>query len=55
MIHFNYKNNKYTIFFYPCGFMARVTEAKTKRSKEIKYNNTTKIQDFLAVLDKLQF
>lgn len=55
MIHFKYKNNKYTIFFYPCGFMARVTEAKTKRSKEIKYNNTTKIKDFLVVLDKLQF
>ena len=55
MIHFNYKNKEYILFFYPCGFMASVTQEETGRVREFKYDKSTKIIDFLAILDKVQF
>lgn len=55
MIHFNYKNTKYSIFFYPCGFMARVTREDTGRARDFRFNKNTTIKSFLAVLDKVQF
>lgn len=53
MIKFKYKNKEYTIFFYPCGFLARV-EIKGK-TREIKFNENTTIIHFLNVLEKIQF
>ena len=55
MINFKYKNNEYIIFFYPCGFMARVKKKKTNKTREFKYNKNTTIKTFLYILDKLQF
>lgn len=55
MIKFKYKNNEYIIFFYPCGFLARVTEKKTNRTREFKYNKNTTIKTFLDILYKIQF
>lgn len=51
MIHFNYKNTKYSIFFYPCGFMARVTE-ENGLTRNFRFNKNTTIKSFLALLDK---
>lgn len=55
MIKFKYKNNDYTIFFYPCNTLIRVTEKKTNKTREFKYNKNTTIKTFLDVLDKIQF
>lgn len=53
MIHFNYKNNAYTIFFYPCGNMLRIT--KDGRVRDLKYNSNTKVKTLLETLDKITF
>ena len=55
MIHFRYKNIKYTLFFYPCGYMARVTKEDSGASRDFKYDKNTTVKKFLDVLDKVQF
>lgn len=55
MLKFKYKNKEYTIFFYPCGFMARITEKSTNKTKEIKFNKNVSVIHFLNTLDKIQF
>lgn len=53
MIHFNYKGNKYTIFFYPCGNMVRI--AKDGRARDLKYNSSTTVKTLLETLDRITF
>ena len=55
MLHFRYKNNKYILFFYPCGNMARVTKEATGTSRDFKLDGKTTVEKFLSVLDKVQF
>ena len=55
MIYFKYKNIKYTLFFYPCGYMARVTKEDSGVSRDFKYDKNTTVKKFLDVLDKVQF
>lgn len=55
MIKFKYKNNEYTIFFYPCNCLMSVTEKNTNRTREFKYNKSTTVKHFLNVLEKIQF
>jgi len=54
MITFNYKNNKYEIFFYPCGNMARLRNIKNGKIKEVKFDKTTTVKDLLSVIDRLE-
>lgn len=55
MIHFNYKGNKYIIFFYPCGFIARVTKKDTGRTRDLKYDSNTTVKTLLKTLDRITF
>lgn len=55
MINFKYKNKSYKIYFYPCDCLISITEKKTNRTREFKYNKNTTIKTFLNVLDKIQF
>jgi hypothetical protein len=55
MIHFNYKGNKYTIFFYPCGNMARITKEGGAFSRDIKYDSKLTVKKFLHGLEKIKF
>lgn len=51
---FNYKGINYTIEFYPCGNMARVTK-EGKSSHDIKYDSKTTVKRFLHGLEKIRF
>lgn len=55
MIHFNYKGNKYTIFFYPCGNMARVKKDGGLFERDIKYDSKLTVKKFLHSLEKMRF
>lgn len=55
MIHFKYKNIKYTLFFYPCGYMARVTKEDNGISRDFKYDKNTTVKKFLLVLENTIF
>lgn len=55
MIHFRYKNIKYTLFFYPCGYMARVTKEDSGASRDFKYDKNTTVKKFLLVLEHTTF
>ena len=55
MLHFRYKNNKYILFFYPCGNTARVTKEATGTSRDFKFDSKTTVEKFLSVLDEVQF
>lgn len=55
MLQFRYKNNKYILFFYPCGNTARVTKEATGISRDFKFDSKTTVEKFLDVLDKVQF
>lgn len=55
MLQFRYKNNKYILFFYPCGNMARVTKEAAGTSRDFKFDRKTTVKKFLDVLDKVQF
>lgn len=52
--NFNYKGINYTIEFYPCGNMARVTK-EGKDSRDIKYDSKTTVKRFLNGLEKIHF
>lgn len=56
-LYFNYKNKSYSIFFYPCGNLAKVTlyQNNKEHSREIKYNNSLTVVSFLEKLEKLDF
>lgn len=55
MIHFRYKNIKYTLFFYPQGYMARVTKEDSGASRDFKYDKNTTVKKFLLVLEHTTF
>lgn len=55
VLQFRYKNNKYILFFYPCGNMARVTKEAAGTSRDFKFDRKTTVKKFLDVLDKVQF
>ena len=55
MAVFNYKGIKYTIFFYPCGNMARVTKEGGDFSRDIKYDSKLTVKKFLHGLEKIKF
>lgn len=55
MLHFRYKNNKYILFFYPCGNTARVTKEADGTSRDFKFDSKTTVEKFLAVLEKHNF
>lgn len=55
MLHFRYKNNKYILFFCPCGNTARVTKESTGTSRDFKFDGKTTVEKFLSVLDEVQF
>ena len=52
---FNYKGIKYTIFFYPCGNMARVTKDGGELTRDIKYDSKLTVKKFLHGLEKIKF
>ena len=52
---FNYKGTRYTIFFYPCGNMARVTKEGGNLSRDIKYDSKLTVKRFLHGLEKIKF
>lgn len=54
-IQFNYHGEKYRIFFYPCGFMVRITKVSNGGIREIKYDSNTTVKDFLNGLEKIRF
>lgn len=56
-LYFNYKNKKYSIFFYPCGYLARVTlyQDKKSHSREIKFDKSTTVLSFLKRLETMDF
>lgn len=55
MLYFRYKNIRYSLFFYPCGNIARVTEEATETSRDFKFDGKTTVKKFLSVLDEVQF
>lgn len=55
MIHFTVNNIRYSLCFYPCGFMARITEEKTGRARDFKFDKNTTFKHFIAVLERTQF
>ena len=55
MLHFRYKNIRYTLFFYPCGYMARVTKEDSGASRDFKYDKNTTVKKFLLVLEHTIF
>ena len=54
MIYFRYKNVKYTLFFYPCGYMARVTKEDNGVSIDYTYDVNTTVKKFLLVLEHIK-
>ena len=55
MLYFRYKNIKYTLFFYPCGYMARVTREDNGVSIDYIYDKNTTVKKFLLVLEHTIF
>ena len=55
MIHFNYKGDKYTIYFYPCNYCATIQKVGGKIPREIMYDNKLTVKDFLKKLEKINF
>lgn len=53
MLHFRYKNIRYTLFFYPCGYMARVTKEDSGVSIDFKYDKNTTVKKFLLILEQI--
>lgn len=51
---FNYKGDKYLLFFYPCGNRASVTK-EGGMTREIKYDSKTTVKRFLHGIEKIKF
>ena len=51
MLRFKYKNNRYILFFYPCGNMARVTKEAAGTSRDFIYDKNTTVAKFLLMLE----
>lgn len=55
MLYFRYKNIKYTLFFYPCTHMARVTKEDSGAYINFIYDKNTTVKKFLLVLEHTIF
>ena len=55
MLYFRYKNNRYILFFYPCGNMARVTKEDSGVSIDYTYDENTTVKKFLLILEHTIF
>ena len=55
MLYFKYKNIKYTLFFYPCGYMARVTKEDSGASIDFIYDKNTTVKKFLLILEHIKW
>ena len=51
---FNYKGDKYLLFFYPCGNRASVTK-NGGFTRDIKYDSKTTVKRFLHGIEKIRF
>lgn len=51
---FNYKGDKYLLFFYPCGNRARVTK-NGGFTRDIKYDSKLTVKRFLNGIEKMRF
>ena len=54
MLYFKYKNIKYTLFFYPQGYMARVTKEDSGVSIDFIYDKNTTVTKVLLILEHMQ-
>ena len=52
---FKYKGINYSIEFYPCGNMARVTKEGGNISRDVKYDSKLTVKRFLNGLEKIHF
>ena len=53
-VQFNYKGDKYLLFFYPCGNRASVTK-NGGFTRDIKFDSKTTVKCFLHGIEKIKF